>query len=585
MDIEEQVKIERVKVLYKHSNTSLLGLLVLSSAILVFFWGKVEQPLMLGWFTALVVIIAGRMGLNWYFNTIAQEDINPGKWNWYFTIGSVLSAIVIGASAPLFMDFASPNSAIFLTLVMSGTVAGGMAALASFLPAFYLFSLICLIPLSFQFYAQGGELSAFAFFIILFLLMYYSYARNMHTTLTTSIRQRFENIELLKKLKEQTRVAEQANIDKSRFLAATSHDLRQPLHSLGLFLHILKEKLSTSEQKQVMAQAEKSQLVLNEQLNTIIDITRIDAGELSVNKDAFQLADFITDIVDEFSLSAKNADLTIRVRVANDWLNTDKVLLARIVRNFISNAIQHCPGATLLVATRRRGNKIELRFIDNGPGIAETDRENIFSEFYQLNNPERDRNKGLGLGLSIVKRLTELLDLKLKLTSQIGKGSTFTISLPSYITSRPAQTSLPNGDDKSDYDVAGLFIIVVDDENENLTSMQALLMLWQCEVLLASSKEELMRELHSNDYPVPDMILSDYRLREGENGFDIVNSVRQFFETKISGIIITGDTTIGLKTKQNIEGCEILYKPVSTEKLLNLLNRNASNKNILNSPV
>ena len=576
--IEKEIENERVKALYQHSKTSLMGLLTLSSAVLYYFWEKAEQELIVVWFAALLVTFSGRIVLSWRFNKILNTDFNATKWNWYYTIGSVLSATVLGSSAPLFMDFSHPNSAIFLTLVMSGMVAGGMAALSLFLPAFYLFALVCLAPLAYQFYAQGGELYIFSVFITLFLIMYSSYARNMHATLTTSIRQRFENIKLLEKLSEQTRIAEQANVDKSRFLAATSHDLRQPLHSLGLFLHVLKEKLSTPEQKQLMAQTEKSQRVLSQQLSSIIDITRIDAGELHIKKQAFQLKNFIDDVVEEFSLSAEKVSCEIRNQVTNDWTNTDKVLLARIVRNFISNVIQHCPNSTLVIESRRHDNNIELMFTDDGPGLIETDQEIIFSEFYQLNNPERDRNKGLGLGLSIVKRLTKLLNMNLKLKSQKGNGSTFCITLPLMISAPQTKIADTQLKTENKLDVAGLFVVVVDDEKENLDAMHALLTLWECEVLMASSEDELMNEFRSADYPVPDMLLIDYRLREERTGVEVIDAVRLHFGKTIPAAITTGDTTINLKSKLTVEGCKILYKPLTTESLQKLLNRKVSSR-------
>ena len=571
--IENKIQNERVKTLYQHSNTSLLGLLILSSAIFYFFWGKVEQELIVVWFAALLVTFTARIVLTWRFNKISNTDFSAKKWNWFFTVGAVLSAIIIGSTAPLFIDFSAPNSAIFLTLVMSGTVAGAMAALSSFLPAFYLFSLVCLTPLAYQFYDQGGELYIFSVFITLFLIMYSSYARNMHATLTTSIRRRFENLELLEKLLEQTHIAETASMDKSRFLAATSHDLRQPLHSLGLFLHVLKEKLNTAEQKRLMIQTEKSQRILSEQLNSIIDITRIDAGELSVNKQPFQIKKFIDEVVDEFCLSAKKENCHINMQITNDWSNTDRVLLARIVRNIISNVIQHCPGATLLIESHRHDNNIELLFIDNGPGLAEADQEVVFSEFYQLNNPERDRNKGLGLGLSIVKRLSKLLNINLVLSSLKGEGCTISITLPLYITEPSTGSTDTQAETENELDVAGLFVVVVDDEKENLDAMHALLTLWECEVLMASSEDELMKELYSSDYPAPDMLLIDYRLREERTGFEVIETVRHHFGEMIPAAIITGDTTLDLESKHTTENCKTLYKPLATEDLKKLLNR------------
>ncbi|MCK4708265.1 MAG: response regulator, partial [Gammaproteobacteria bacterium] len=263
----------------------------------------------------------------------------------------------------------------------------------------------------------------------------------------------------------------------------------------------------------------------------------------------------------------------ILTQVTNDWTNTDKVLLARIVRNFISNVIQHCPNSTLVIESRRHDNNIELLFTDDGPGLSETDHKVIFSEFYQLNNPERDRNKGLGLGLSIVKRLTNLLNMKLVLQSQKGKGSTFSITLPLFISVDSSDNTETQHEIENQRDVAGLFIVVVDDASENLAAMHALLTLWECEVLMASSEGELMKEFRSADYPVPDMLLVDYRLREERTGFEVIAAVRKHFDQTIPAAIITGDTTIGLMSKLTTENCRILYKPLSTKVLQKILNR------------
>ena len=574
MDIEQQLQNEQIKGLYQQSKTSLPGMLFLVGIIVYYFSSKVEQELLISWLITLVVIIVGRVVLTMRFNTIAKSDFNARKWAWFFTIGVALSALILSSTPVLFMDVSDPSSVIFLTLFMMGLYGASMSSLSLFLPAYYILAVILATPLIYVLIQSGEEnFSLIAGYVALFLITNISFTMNMNVIQTRSIRQQIENRKLLEKLTDQTLIAEQANIDKSRFLAATSHDLRQPLHSLGLFLHVLKDKLSTAEQKQLMMQTEKSQQVLSQQLNSIIDITRIDAGELHVNKQPFQLKNFIDDVLDEFSLSSEKANCKVRTQITNDWTNTDKILLARIVRNFISNVIQHCPDSTLVIESRRHENKIELLFTDDGPGLADTDQEIIFSEFYQLNNPERDRNKGMGLGLSIVKRLTKLLNIKLMLQSEQGKGSTFSITLPLYISAPQTESTDSQHKVENNLDVAGLFVVVVDDEKENLDAMHALLTLWECEVLMAGSEDELMKEFRSADYPVPDMMLIDYRLREERTGVEVIAAVRRHFGKAIPAAIITGDTTINLESKLTLEDCTILYKPLATEDLQKLLNR------------
>ena len=575
MNINQQVQQERVKALYQQSISTMIGLVLTSFATAFFFWGVAESALVIGWLIGMLVMVTGRALLIWRFRTIASTDFNTSTWSWYFTIGVIFSGALFGASAILFVDFASPNTIIFETLILFGSVAGGLAVLSLFLPAYYLFSALALGPLIFLFYQHDGELYVFSALIVVFVSLYFAYAKNMQNTLITSIEQRFENQQLVKDLTLQTQIAEQANRDKSRFLAATSHDLRQPLHSLGLFLHVLKEKQSTEEQKELMQHMEKSQQALSDQLNAIIDITRMDAGELELNKQSFQLKEFIEGIVSEFSLIAEQTNSQIRTHLSDDWIHTDKLLFARIVRNFISNVIQHSPGSTLLIASRHRGSHFELRFIDNGLGIAETNQDVVFSEFYQLNNPERDRNKGLGLGLSIVKRLSALLGMNVKLTSRLNHGSNFTLSWNYDAPDISAEHRVLHLNRDRDIDLSGLFIVIVDDDDENLSAMKAILQLWGCEILIANREEDLMNELQSIEYPTPDMLLIDFRLRDGMNGINTIRAIRKHFAQSVPATIITGDTTMDIESQMIGKYCYLLYKPLSTETLRTHLYENA----------
>ncbi|NOR51556.1 MAG: response regulator [Gammaproteobacteria bacterium] len=566
MDIEQKILVERVRALYQQTPALFTGLLFSSAAIAFFFWERAEQDVVRIWLASILILIVVRLFFVWKFYKISLTDFNPHTWGWGFAIGSSVSGIINGTSLLLFLDFSEPVTVIFLTLIMFGTQAGSVAALSFFLPSYYLYSLFTISPLIVLFYIEGGTLYLFSILLFVFLVAHLLYSYNMYKTVVSSIRQRFENQELLIKLKQQTRIAEQANRDKSRFLAATSHDLRQPLHSLGLFLSVLRERLNTPKQKLLMEKTERSQRALSEQLNSIVDITRIDAGELSVHNQPIHLKTFVDDLISEFVLIAKKKNVNIKSRIIDGWIETDPVLLARIIRNLISNATQHCPGATLLVASRKRGDDIELIFVDNGPGIVDSEQSSIFSEFYQLNNPERDRNKGMGLGLSIVHRLTCLLDIPLELKSIVNKGSCFSLMLPQH----NHDTEMNNIEGiEADFsaDIAGLFVVVVDDESENLDAMRSLLMDWGCEVLMAEDEATLMTELTSANYPMPDILLIDYRLRDDKNGFEVIEAVRKHFERIIPAAIITGDTTLNLESKLNIERCDLLYKPLASASL------------------
>ncbi len=217
--------------------------------------------------------------------------------------------------------------------------------------------------------------------------------------------------------------------------------------------------------------------------------------------------------------------------------------------------------------------------MDSGPGISEKNQKHIFSEFFQLNNAERDRNKGLGLGLAIVKRLVELLDISIDLKSQLNKGTCFKLGLKQHAL----QADLVNLPEPLGYEemainviseTKSLFIVVVDDDIDILEAMGAILKMWHHEVLLAPSLDVLMDKLNQNTYLVPDLLIVDYRLTENKTGIDVVNRVRHFFNTEIPATIISGDTTLGLEDIVDIEKTDVFYKPIS-EATLKMILRNS----------
>ena len=576
---ESNVEMERIRLLYGQAPRGIVVALVSTIAIASFFWlegCKTTQEVVALWFLAAIVIVLVRAFVIWRFNKLDLRGFDYQYWANLFTIGIGFSGLLMGSASILFLDFAQPYAALFLTLIMFGNLAGTLAALSHHCSAYLLYSILSMLPLTILFYLQGGAMVAISVLLVVFVAAYFFYAKSLCRATTRSIEQRFENAALLEQLKYETAVAEQANADKSRLLAATSHDLRQPLHSLSLFLAVLKEKLTTEEQLHLMRQTERSRRVLSDQLNGIIEITQIDSGALKVKSHSVSIKQVVEEVVSEFSLLAEEVGVDIRLRLKTLWVETDSVLLARIVRNLISNAVEHCPGSSLLIAAKKiSSNRIQLLLMDSGPGIAEAETENIFSEFYQLNNPERDRNKGLGLGLSIVKRLSVALDISVNLTSEVGKGTAFRLSLPMCPQERDdgyLDKSLPQKASDTAF-VAGLFIVLVDDEAKNLAAMKNLFLQWHAEVLTATNHIDLMHELQKHPYAKPDLLLMDYRLSGSLTGYDLIMKVREHFADYIPASLVTGDATMNLK--KEFEDCDVSveYKPISAVELLSLVDR------------
>ncbi|MDQ6971823.1 MAG: ATP-binding protein, partial [Mariprofundaceae bacterium] len=233
-----------------------------------------------------------------------------------------------------------------------------------------------------------------------------------------------------------------------------------------------------------------------------------------------------------------------------------------------SNAVRHTEKGKVLLAVRRGAGHLRIEVWDTGPGIAEEKREAIFSEFYQLNNPERDREKGLGLGLAIVKRLSLLLDHSISLKSVPGRGSCFRISLQACLAgdqcTAPAALSVQR-------DIAGMFVLLIDDDASILDAMRHWLRARDCEVLAADSGPAMLAELNRLDYPLPDVIVSDYRLANEENGVLLVKNLRQHFGASVPAIVISGDTAADVIAEVKEGRCLFLPKPVQESKLLKVL--------------
>jgi len=251
-------------------------------------------------------------------------------------------------------------------------------------------------------------------------------------------------------------------------------------------------------------------------------------------------------------------------------IRTDPVLFKRIVRNLIANAIRHTGSGGVLVGARLRDGLARVEVYDTGPGIAEDDLQRIFDEFYQVNNPERDREKGLGLGLAIVRRIAAMLGHEIEVASRPGRGSRFSVIAPVCAVVEGCEAGAPNAAGVPD--LAGLFVVVVDDDRMILEAMRGLLREWGCEVLLAESEGELMAELAAHAYPKPDLLVSDYRLRGARTGLDVVAAVRaRFADAALPAAIISGDMHTEVQNDARAAGCAWLGKPVAGPEMRRLL--------------
>jgi signal transduction histidine kinase/CheY-like chemotaxis protein len=401
------------------------------------------------------------------------------------------------------------------------------------------------------------------------------FADRQSRAVAMQIRLRCENEQLVQQLQRQNAVAEEARVraeeasrSKSRFFAAANHDLRQPLHSLGLFATALRNGSVDEQARKLIDQILLCTESLEQLFDNLLDISRLDAGQVEVKRETVRVNAVLDRLRSTFATPAEDKGLRLRVRRSRMVLDTDPTLLFRVLSNFVSNSIRYTDTGGVLVACRRRGNTTCVEVWDTGVGITPEQHERVFEEFYQLNNPERDRTRGLGLGLATVKRIANLLEHPLRLRSIPGKGSRFTIEVPVADATR-VQSISATIEQKVPNLLRNKRILVIDDEASVRMGMQSLLESWGCKCVAVTDASEALKEL--ND-AAPDFIIADLRLRGDDTGIEAIKVLRARLGESIPAVLISGDTATEQLRKVSAAGLTMMHKPLKAVRLRALLN-------------
>jgi signal transduction histidine kinase/CheY-like chemotaxis protein len=363
------------------------------------------------------------------------------------------------------------------------------------------------------------------------------------------------------------RALEKANAAKTRFLAAASHDLRQPIHALGLFFAELSDRVYSPETALVIGQIDDSIAAINSMLNALLDISKLDAGVVKPCFEPVHLGELFVRLQMEFQPIALENQNELYILPTAAIVNSDPAMLERMLRNLISNALRYTEKGRILVVARRRGQQLEIQVRDNGPGIPENQLEEIFVEFHQLQNPARDRRQGLGLGLAIVKLLGRLLYYDVKVKSRLGQGSCFSITLPAGYENVEAEPKLLTEKPTLINNVlAGRQVLVLEDDIAVLEGMRGLLTRWGCHVITAGTPEEAESKLAINEQSL-DLLLIDYRLPDNVSGIEVARRLQLRLCYSVAVLILTGDTGPDRLREADASGYPLLHKPVQPAKL------------------
>ena len=366
------------------------------------------------------------------------------------------------------------------------------------------------------------------------------------------------------------RQLEMADRYKSHFLASASHDLRQPLHALNLFVAQLPTEKKPAERKRLVSRIDAAVASMNELFEALLDMTKLEAGILHANPVDLPVQRLLEHIETTFTALAGKKGLSLRVVPCSAWVRSDPILLERILFNLVSNAVRYTARGGVVVGCRRRATQVRIDVCDTGSGIPEDQRRSIFSEFYQLATPAPDRTAGLGLGLAIVDRLGRLLGHPVQLQSNPGRGSRFSVSVP-LAAELHDTVPLPVALHAADL-AQGKRVVVIDDDLLVLDGMRGILQSWGCHVHTAASGAAALTSV-ADGCGQPDLIISDLRLADGESGIEVIERLREALGAPIPAFVISGDTAPERLREASAGGYHLLQKPVSPMTLRTTLNR------------
>jgi CheY-like chemotaxis protein/nitrogen-specific signal transduction histidine kinase len=391
----------------------------------------------------------------------------------------------------------------------------------------------------------------------------------MVTAIIRDITARKETETALCKAKE---VAEQADSAKSRFLAAASHDLRQPLQTMSLLKTALDHSVQNQTSHKIVRSMGDALRTMEDLLNALLDISQLEGGAITPEFEVFPVSRLLKRIQSECRKGADEKDLELRIVPSRVQISSDAALLERVLHNLVFNAIRYTESGKILVGCRRRGSKLRIEIWDTGTGIPENELTRIFEEFYQVGSPARDRSRGLGLGLAIVNRIAMLLGHHIDVRSTLGKGSMFAVEVP-ISSAAPVHAQAQEPAKIADaIDTEGVSILLVEDDSAVLESTQMLLELVGYRVASASTVREALERVEANRYKL-ELIITDYTLGQNETGIQLIERIREIMGHSLPAIIVTGHTMPGLQGEAGKCGCQLLYKPVMGEQLLHCIHK------------
>jgi signal transduction histidine kinase/CheY-like chemotaxis protein len=568
-----RARADQVATLYAHGHLTTLSMGLGALILCAVMWTEIAATSMLVWGALIAVNQLWRGALMRAFERMRPGPAAAPRWGGYWAIGSALAGALWGGAA-VAMFPASPAYQSLLIVCLFGAALGGLNLTAVYKPSFYGFVLPALLPLIARVAWVGDQVHWFIAGVLSVVLAFVvGFGHRLNDVLTRSLVIRYENVDLIGELKDRTRIAldaraaaEAANRAKSQLLAAASHDLRQPLHALGLYVAALTARARDAEWRPLVMHVESAANALEIQFAQLIDLSRLDTGALTPERSDFALGALFARIRAEFAPQAAARGLSFTIAPTRLAVHSDAALLERIVGNLVANAIRYTNRGGVLLGARRRGDRIAIDVVDTGIGIAPGHRQRIFEEFYRVRDDARSApaRRGMGLGLAIVRRFADLLGHEIALESREGAGSRFRVLAPRALHAWPRLQRTPRVAHCAEPGIAtcaGRVVVVVDDDGATLDAMQTLFETWGATVVCGEALEPLIAAIGELEC-YPDLIVADLRLADDRSGIDAVRQLRHELGMPIPAIIVSGDTGTGADREAQAAGLMLLPKPV-----------------------
>lgn len=552
------------------SNQVLAGVCAAGAVVVALAWSPEHWPWLALWYS---LMLATQMARIWSEVHACQSDSGrPLPQRIRLASFSAMASGAVQASSLLFFPWQDGFEQSLHTLILLVMSTGAVVYTAGHPRTYHPYMVPIVLGLALAWWLGSSAATerpalamGFGALILIYGFNLLSYARDTWAMFLNAVAMRHQEVKQSQRLAIAVKRAESASHAKTRFLAAASHDLRQPIHTIALLTGVLKLRHRHDASTEVVTLLDSVVQSLSHQLDDLLDISKLDAGVVQVALQPLSLRRFLGRRAEEVRSDAQTKRLALHLKIEQDAnVMTDPHLLERVVRNLLTNAVKFTERGEVILSLRQHQGQALIAISDTGSGIAQEHQHEIFQEFVQLNNPERDRTKGMGLGLSIVQRLCHLLAIELSLQSTPGQGSRFELRLPVHEQAAPTRACAEPDAVTPKMD---LTVLVVDDEALVRNATALLLNELGCRCLQA---EDLTGALQQTLNHSPDVLIADFRLRGKENGIDLVRAVRAI-RPGLPAVIVSGD--IGPDQLQAIEraGLPLLHKPVHLSNLVQML--------------